>query len=290
MELYKLRDRINQVFLGILFLDEQMKQVQLVMSDLDNGIRRVEAQVNNGVAFRSNLNVLKAERLKADQRLIELKATRRGYLDVLGLFIQQEIPEATQLVKPAEVLVPADAPLLRPELKLFDAQQKLFGSQEGLINARNKPRASFFWQGGYGRPGLNFLQNEFDFFYTTGLRLNWSLSGLYTQKKEKRIVEISRQAVDLQKETFLLNTRTQLKQQSSEINKLRQLVDTDIEIIALREKVKEAAKAQRENGVITANDYLREVNAEDQSRQALITHQVQLLQAQISYQTISGQQ
>lgn len=290
VELYKLRDRINQVFLGILFLDEQMKQVQLVMSDLDNGIRRVEAQVNNGVAFRSNLNVLKAERLKADQRLIELKATRRGYLDVLGLFIQQEIPEATQLVKPAEVLVPADAPLLRPELKLFDAQQKLFGSQEGLINARNKPRASFFWQGGYGRPGLNFLQNEFDFFYTTGLRLNWSLSGLYTQKKEKRIVEISRQAVDLQKETFLLNTRTQLKQQSSEINKLRQLVDTDIEIIALREKVKEAAKAQLENGVITANDYLREVNAEDQSRQALITHQVQLLQAQISYQTISGQQ
>ena len=34
---------------------------------------------------------------------------------------------------------------------------------------------------------------------------------------------------------------------------------------------KDAAKAQLENGVITANDYLREVNAEDQSRQTLIT-------------------
>ena len=289
VELYKLRDRINQVFLGILFLDEQIRQVQLVMTDLDNGIRRVEAQVNNGVAFRSSLNVLRAERLKADQRLIELQATRKGFLDVLGIFIQQDLPETTRLVPPQEQRWQPDAPLQRPELGLFEAQHKLYGSQAGLIDARNKPKASLFWQGGYGRPGLNFLNNEFDFFYTTGLRLNWSLGGLYTRKKEKKIVAISQQSVDLQKETFLLNTHTQLKQQSSEISKLRQLVETDKEIISLREKVKEAAKAQLENGVITANDYLREVNAEDQSRQALITHQVQLLQAQINYQTISGQ-
>lgn len=66
------------------------------------------------------------------------------------------------------------------------------------------------------------------------------------------------------------------------------LIAGDEEIITLRASVKDAAKAQLENGVITANDYLREVNAEDQSRQALITHQIQLLQAQINYQIISG--
>jgi outer membrane protein TolC len=52
--------------------------------------------------------------------------------------------------------------------------------------------------------------------------------------------------------------------------------------------VTDAAKAQLENGVITANDYVKEVNAEDQARQTLITHKVQLLQAQINYQTILG--
>ena len=69
-----------------------------------------------------------------------------------------------------------------------------------------------------------------------------------------------------------------------------QLISTDKEIINLRASVKEAAKAQLDNGVITANDYLREVNAEDQARQLLITHQLQLLQAQINYNTISGNQ
>jgi len=120
--------------------------------------------------------------------------------------------------------------------------------------------------------------------------LNWSFGGLYTQKKEKKIVELNQKTVDLQKEVFLLNTNTQLKQQQSEIDKLQQLVGADKGIIDLRIQVKDAARAQLENGVITANDYLREVNAEDQARQSLITHQIQLLQAQINYQTISGKQ
>lgn len=290
VELYKLKERINQLFLGILFLDEQLKQVGLVKADLDNGIKRIQAQVENGVAFRSNLNVLKAELLKADQRAIELQASRKGFMDVLSLFIGQPLPEDTRLERPVVVSPDFTAAIQRPELNLFSAQEKLLGGQFKLIDSKNKPKASFFWQGGYGRPGLNFLKNDFAFFYTTGLRLSWSFSGLYTRKKEKMLIELNQKTIDIQKEVFELNTSTQLKQQQSEINKLEKLISTDIEIIDLRVKVKDAAKSQLENGVITANDYLREVNAEDQSRQALISHQVQLVQARINYQTISGQQ
>lgn len=290
VELYKLKERINQLFLGVLFLDEQLKQVGLIKADLDNGIKKVQAQVDNGVAFRSNLNLLKAELLKADQRTIELQASRKGFIDVLGLFIGMPLAEETRLERPAVVSPVFTAAIQRPELKLFSAQEKLLGGQFKLIGSKNKPRASFFWQGGYGRPGLNFLKNDFAFFYTTGLRLNWSFSGLYTRKKEKMLIELNQKTIDIQKEVFVLNTSTQLKQQQSEINKLEKLISSDNEIIGLRVKVKDAAKSQLENGVITANDYLREVNAEDQSRQALITHQVQLIQARINYQTISGQQ
>jgi len=290
VELYKLKERINQLFLGVLYLDEQLKQVDLIKTDLNNGIKRVEAQVNNGVAFKSNLNVLKAELLKAEQRIIELKASRKGYVDVLSLFFNQSLPETINLEKPVVQASVLSNEILRPELKLYSTQEKLLGGQFKLIDLRNKPKASLFWQGGYGRPGLNFLENKFDFFYTTGVKLNWSFGGLYTQKREKKIIELNQKTIDVQKEVFLFNTNTQLKQQQSEVDKLQKLVDTDKEIIDLRISVKDAAKAQLENGVITANDYLREVNAEDQARQSLITHQLQLLQAQINYQTISGKQ
>ncbi len=290
VELYKIKERINQLFLGVLFLDEQLKQVDLVKADLDNGLKKTAAQVNNGVAFKSNLNVLKAELLKADQRVIEIQSSRKGLTDVLGLFINETLPDDVQLESPLVETAVTLNDIQRPEIKLFGTQEKLLNGQFKLIDSRNKPKASLFAQTGYGRPGLNFLKNEFAFFYTTGVRFNWAFGGLYTQKKEKQLIELNKKFIEIQKETFLLNTNTALKQQQSEVDKLKKLIAKDNEIIDLRIKVKDAAKAQLENGVITANDYLREVNAEDQSRQSLITHQVQLLQSQINYQTILGKQ
>jgi len=96
--------------------------------------------------------------------------------------------------------------------------------------------------------------------------------------------------IDVQKETFILNTNTTLKKQWSEIEKYIQIEGRDEEIIDLREQVKKASLAQLENGVITADDYLRMVNEEDQARQSLIIHQIQLLQAQINYLTTLGKQ
>ena len=289
VELYKVKERINQLYLGILFLDEQMKQTDLVKNDLNTGIKTVEAQVSNGVAFKSNLNVLRAELLKADQNTIQLQASRKGMLETLGLFLNKPLAEDRKLEMPSTAnLVVTDTQVQRPELKSFSLQQDLIKSQDKLINAKNLPRTSLFVQGGYGRPALNLLENKFDFYYIGGVRLNWSLGGFYTSKKEKQLVEVNKRIVDVQKDVFMLNTNASLKTQQSEIEKLQQLIVSDAEIIGLRKSVKEAAQAQLNNGVITVNDFLQQVNAEDQARQALIMHQVQLLQAQINYETILG--
>lgn len=289
VDLYKVKERVNQLYLGVLLLDEQMKQVDLVKKDIQLGIKRVEAQVQNGTAFRSNQLTLEAELLKSEQRNIELKANRKGFLDVLSLFINQQLPENTKLETPASAVTTQPA-INRPEIKLFDYQDSLYEVQRGLVSAKNRPKTSVFVQGGYGKPGLNMLKNEFDLFYIAGLRLNWSLGSLYTSRREKEILSVNQRMVGVQKDVFLLNTNTQLKQQEAELQKLQQLITSDQQIISIRTQVKEAANAQLANGVITANDFLREVNAEDQARLSLITHQLQLLQAQINYQTIAGNQ
>ncbi|MGV3508794.1 MAG: TolC family protein [Sphingobacteriaceae bacterium] len=286
VELYKLKDRINQLYLGILLLDEQIKQIELVKADIKTGIRKTEALVKNGVSFRSNLHSLQAELLKTEQRNIELKSSRKGLIKTLALFLGKPLDENIQLETPQfDQLAPE---IKRPELNLFEKQTDLVNQQKKLLLAKNIPKASLFGQGGYGRPGLNMLQNEFDWFYIAGVRLNWNISNLYTYKKEKQLIDISSKSIGLQQDAFILNTNTQLTQQHAEINKLKDLIESDKQIIALREKVKIAAKAQLENEVISTSDYLREVNAEDQARQLLITHQLQLLQAKLNYNTIAG--
>jgi hypothetical protein len=69
---------------------------------------------------------------------------------------------------------------------------------------------------------------------------------------------------------------------------VQELIETDSDIISLRESVKNTTKIQLENGTATTNDYLISVNAEDQARQNLILHEIQLLMAQYNYQTMSG--
>ncbi|HVZ57977.1 MAG TPA: TolC family protein [Chitinophagaceae bacterium] len=289
VELYQLRDRITQIYLSILLLDEERRQVDLVRQDIQTGIDQVQAQVASGVAYHSDLNTLKAELLKTDQRATEVTASRNGLLQALALFLNRDLGDSTVLEIPAPAgTVFSDSVLQRPELKLYASQSEYLHQQDRLLRARNLPRASLFVQGGYGRPGLNLLQNAFAFYYIGGVRLNWSLAGLYTLRKDRELVEVNRRLVDLQRSTFLLNTSTQLRQQQAEIEKWQALVASDDTIVALRASVKEAARARLENGVMTANDYLREVNAEDQARQARITHTLELLQACIEYQLLQG--
>jgi outer membrane protein TolC len=178
----------------------------------------------------------------------------------------------------------------RPEMKLFSYQDSLIKTQDQLISVKNRPRTSLFVQGGYGRPGLNMLKNSFDAYYIAGIRFNWSLGNFYTSRRERELLTVNQRMVDVQKDVFVLNTNTQLKQQEAELKKMQQLIASDKQLIDMRVRIKEAANAQLENGVITANDYIREVNQEGLARLSLITHELQMLQAQINYQTLTGNQ
>lgn len=287
VQLYALYDRVNQLFFGALLVGEQLKANDLLQADIRNGIDKMKALLANGVAYRSSVEELQAQLLQAGQTRAELRATRKAYLDMLGMFINQPLDENTILRKePAPVA--QNNYISRPELLAYDYQKKTFDLQAKLLNDQLKPKLGLFVQGGYARPGLNFLNNNFAWYYMGGVKLSWNFGSLYTLRDQKRLLNIGKETLDVQKETFLFNTKLSQRQQSEEIDKDLEVIKNDDAIIALRESVKKAAEAQMENGVLSAHDYIGQVNAEDQARQNRILHQVQLLQAEYSYQNIIG--
>lgn len=286
VELYKIKERVNQLFFGILLVDEQIRQTELLKQDINLGLKKTEAAIANGTAFKSSADVLKAELLNANQRTTELKAGRIAYAEMLGLFINRSLDATVTLEKPKALVVSPE--INRPEITLYESQNKTIDAQYKMLTARNLPKLNLFVQGGYGRPALNMLSNDFEAYYIGGVRLNWSLSGLYTLRKDKALLDLNRKTIAVQKETFLFNTNYTLRQQSAELNKYSELLTSDNDIIALRTRVKQTASVQLENGVITSNDYLREVNAEDKARQNKIVHEIQLLMAQYARQTTTG--
>ena len=128
VELDKLKERINQIYFGILQTDKQLSQLQLTKSDINEGIKKAEAQLKNGVIFRSNLDVLKAELVKLEQREIELKSVKQSFSQMLSYFIKRNLDESTQLQTPEKALVTETNN--RSELKLFDAQKSLIETQK----------------------------------------------------------------------------------------------------------------------------------------------------------------
>ena len=287
VELYQLRNRVNELFFGILLLQEQIVQSGLVKQDLASGLKKIEANILQGTALRSASDVLQAELLRMDQRIIEQETAERSFREILGIFIDQPLDAGVVLEKP-ELTLSGDS-TQRPELGLFDFQKQSIEMNRSLLSARRKPRVEFFLQGGYGRPGLNMLENSFNFYYLGGIRFNWLLSGYYTFGKEKEILTLRQQSLEVQKQTFLFNIRLTLNQHAREIEKLQRLVAVDDEIISLRTRVQKTASAQLEQGVISAADYIREVNATDQAKQNRSLHETQLLMARATYQFTQGQ-
>ena len=287
VELYKVKDRINQLFFGILLTEAQLNQITLLHDDLANSLMKMESAIKNGTAFRTNADILQAEIFKADQRTIEMKAARKGYLEMLSQFINMPLAEDTKLEKPVLLSVETNE-VKRPELQLFKFQQELLQAQYQATQTRNMPRLGFFVQGGYGRPGLNVLKNQFDTYYLGGLRLSWALSGFYNSRRDRELLDVNHQLVGTQTDLFLFNTNLALRQQNQEVTKLRDLIVVDSKIIDLRTRIKTTAKAQHENGVISTNDLLREINAEDTARQNLLLHEIQLMLAQYNYQSTTG--
>lgn len=286
VDIYQIRDRINDLFFGILLFREQIRLTELIKRDLNAGLRRTEAAIANGTALQSSADDLRAELLKVDQRIIDIEYGEEAYRQILGNFIGESVAESV-LEKPE--FSTSSAVIERPELGLFDLQSRSIQANMELLTAQKKPRLQLFVQGGYGRPGLNMLENEFDFYYLGGLRFNWMLSGYFTLRRERDLLSLRQQSIDVQKETFLFNTSLALRQIETEIARLSRLIEVDDAIITLRAGIRETAAVQLEEGVISSSDYVREANAEDQARQNRALHETQMLMAQAERRFNVGQ-
>jgi len=250
---------------------------------------KVEALYKNGVVFMNNVLQVKAQILKNNQRIEEVIATKRSLYDAIALLTNTKMINEVVFVMPSQVdIVEVDDLNIRPELLLFDAQLNSFDSQVGLVNAKTQPKIGAFFQGGYGKPGLNMLKNDFDWFSITGVKFQWSLGSFYTANKEKMILNNQSGIVKNQKATYLLNNTIQLKQKLDDINKIEKLIISDLEIVDIRAQIKNTTLVQLDNGVISTNDYLKEVNEYDASKQILIQHQIQLVQSKLEYQLLKG--
>jgi outer membrane protein TolC len=284
--LYQLNDRINQLYFSILLIDEQIRQNDISKSNFQSAADQAKAAYDNGTAFKSNVDEFLAEIATIELINIDYRANRKAYLDMLSVFIGQPLDEKTELIMPPQILT--DPVIKRPEIALYDLNKKIYDVQEEQLKTAYLPKFDAFVQGAYGRPTLNFIDNNFGGWYIGGVRMIWNLGSLYTIKNNRTNIRLNKESVDVDKETFIYNTNLSLGKQGQDLVKYSSLIKQDETIISLRSSVATAAKAQLENGVVTVHDYIAKSNDENLAKQSRILHSIQLIQAQYQYKNTSG--
>ena len=288
VELNKLKEQINKFYFAILILQKNEELMSLMLNDIEQKQLTVESGVKNGVLLISDLNVLQAEKRKIKQNITQLINQRLAAIRILSEITGMDLDSYVKLVIP-DYELNGKTEFKRPEHDLFDYQAEQIDASVHVLSKQNWPMVFAFGQLGYGKPGLNMLNDEFDSFYYVGVGLNWKFWDWNQNRRQREILNLNKSFLVSKRESLDKQLNIALDNEIANIEIYQAALITDIEIIRLREDVTRSATSKLDNGVITSTQYLTELNAETQAKINYETHKIQLVQSKANYLYIIGE-
>jgi outer membrane protein TolC len=289
-DLYKLKGQVNTYYFNIMLLDRQKELLDSYLSLITKRISTMQSALNNGILIKPDIDILSSEKLKLEQQITENNLRRDALIKILSDMTGNEIDNSTRFILPAET-PEITMELSRPELQMFDLRKEQLSAGLKMVQSKRMPKAFGFATLGYGNPpGMDFFNDKFDTYYIVGAGIKWNIFDWNRAKNEKQVISLQQGIIENRKNDLADNLKRQLEVKMSEIKSLRELVKTDAELMELRKRITAASESQYENGVITATEYLNELNSEKSVAINSEIHRISLALAGIEYMNISGKE
>jgi len=285
---YQLKQQVNVLYFNMLFLRENIAVLHVLIDDLDARIKDANAALQNGMLLQADVDVLKVNKKQAEQQLIEKQEDLKGLVGAMQEITHLKISSANQLQVPQLKITDYQYVNNRPAYQLLSLQQNKFDALKSLTAAKRMPVFKAFGQAGYGRPGYDMLNPDFDTYYMVGIRLHWNIYDWGHVKHEKAILNVQRDIVKTEKQTFDQSLKADLQQRRAGIQKFEKLLTTDREILDLQKSVVKTANDKLKNGTITPTNYLIELNKQIKAQLNMEAHKLQLSFAKYQYITAIG--
>jgi outer membrane protein TolC len=286
--LFELEKRVNNLFFGVLLLHEQLKQLQILRSTLQRNADRVKVAVENGTAFRSDVDEAMVEVINTSQKIETLRSNRDAYMQVLGAMTGHTFQKDEKLAVPTVDTDIIGLENKRPELALFQSQHDLLQAKSDIDQALVYPKIGILGFGAFIRPGAEFGASTLQNVLVGGISINWSLGSLYRDGNNKKLTEVSMADVALREEAFLFNSNMEQTQTRIALKKYEKLIAQDREMLALKSRIKKAYDTKYENGICTMAELLNRTNEESMARQNLVVHEIEYLMKIYEYRNTLG--
>jgi outer membrane protein TolC len=290
VDLYKIRGQVNNYYYSILLTDRQKELLKTYLELIDQRLKSMQTAMINGVILKSDIDVLTSEKIKIEQQISEIDIKRKSLLGVLSDLTGNVIREDASFILP-QTAAELSYEISRPELKIYDLRNDQLEAGLGLLETKRMPKAFGFATFGYGNPpGSNFFKNQFAPYYILGAGIKWNIFDWDKTKNDKQQIKIQQGILKNRKTDLSDNLKNSLELKNAEITSLVSMIEKDSELILLRKRIAARAESQYENGIITATDYLNEMNSE---REAMINyeiHKIKLILSRIELMNISGKE
>ncbi|MDP4223430.1 MAG: TolC family protein [Bacteroidota bacterium] len=289
-DLYKLRSQINVYYFNLLLLGRQKDLLNDYLQLLDRQIQSMQSALNNGMATRSDIDVVTSERIKISQEIDENEIIKASLLKNLSDLTGSVIDSSFRLVLPA-VAFDKDQKLSRPEVEMFDLRKDQLTAGLKLTESKRMPKAFGFATLGYGNPpGNNFFKDEFAPYYIVGAGIKWNIYDWNKTKNEIQSIRLQQGIIENRKSELEDNLSRMLTAKNAEIESLGSQMSSDTTLISIRKRITASAESKYDNGTITATELLNEMNSEQQAIINYEIHRINYVMAQVEYLNISGKE
>ena len=265
-ERFPIQQQVVDAWFGLELTAIQRSILKLTLEDLEARHRMLQVGLEEGVVMQMDVDRINVELVRVRQKDAQIHADSLRIIDMLSdltgfQFSQQTTFVASDASKSNDV-----SKQIRPESMLFDLASDVADAKIHLEKAIRRPKVSGYVQGAYGKPGLDIFADTFSPFWQAGVRASWTLWDKGGTKRDLEINRIVKLQIDDDRELFNRNITIAIQAQEAEIEKNRELLSSDEQIIALNERIKMASEAKLDEGIVNATDYLADVRAVEQAR------------------------
>ena len=292
--LYSLRQTVSDSFFAALYAQAQIGELGTTITDLEAQLGVASSRVREGSALPSEQNAIRAELLRRRQNRDELAAIRRASLSVLTSLIGESFDTAAVLELPdysASTRAARDSIRTlrtRAEYEEFARSRDVLLRREETSGAEDKPSVSAFGRVGYGRPGLNPLNDRFDSYWLAGVQLRWTPWTWGSTGRDRQVLALQRQIITAEESAFTEGIQRAVAHDAESIDRLEAALVTDDEIVALRERIAAETRARFTEGAVTAAEYVDRQTDVLSARIARVLHRAELAQAHARLLTTLG--
>lgn len=251
---------VDEVFFGIALARKGLQVLEIQQDIVSLKLSDARSLAGEGKLLKKELLYAEMALIDVETRVGELKAEERKYRRMLSELTGQEMGTDDRLVAP--VRDETGDKFVDPAFLQLGLQEKKNELARNLSRTAALPKVRLFSTLGYGKPGLNFFENRFDWFGGVGLVMQVPITGWRDHAREDKILHIESNRLREYRDALQKRRDVIEIEHSGEIYRYETLEQQQAIAIEKKGQLRQQMEILLKEGEVSLSDYFTVLNEE----------------------------